>query len=164
MDQLRKRSRGLARPPVSKGAGLIDQAQRLLEAIELQEKAFEQYQAGREFIGQAPNDGEANWNIGFYLCHFRRDWEEGLPFLAKGGRTGVRDTSRQELDAGQSPLPDEKKTIADMWWKLEADASLTIQERELAKSRATILYREVMPQLTDPLDRAIVARRLADAE
>lgn len=162
--KLRKRAGGLARPPAAKGTGLIDEADSHLTMIESRHKAFELYQSGRDVIGRSPDDGEANWNVGFYMCHFRSDWEHGLPFLAKGNRKGVRDISHQELSAGQGTLPGANMKIADSWWKLEADAALTREERQLAKSRAKMLYREVMPHLVDPLDRSLVERRLADAE
>jgi hypothetical protein len=89
-----------------------------------------------------------------YLCLFRGNWDEGLPFLAKGNDRALRAQALSDL-AKPSELAG-RLAVADGWWE-QADA-FKVRQVNLLK-RAKLWYERAAPAADGP-DRAHMLDRL----
>ena len=69
-----------------------------------------------ETLEKSPDDPEANLEVGEYACLVKGDWEEGLPFLAKGPDGPLTALARKDLAGAEAP--DAQAALGDAWWEL----------------------------------------------
>ncbi len=70
-------------------------------------KEVEEYRGARdraklalEKLAKLPDDPGANLAVGSYLCFYQRDWEKGLPMLAKGEDAKLKGAAVADLGGG----------------------------------------------------------------
>ena len=94
------------------GRVVTDELKRLRSLAAAKSRAAEAAQRLKE----EPDDPQANYELGAYLCFHRDDWHNGLPLLARGGDEAFRDLAARELaDAG---TVDERIELAERWMSL----------------------------------------------
>ncbi len=128
------------------------------EIVELQ-KQFEIVKQARETLKDSPDDPAANGVAGRFACFVKRDWEEGVPLLAKSNQPLLQAAAKAEQAA-----PTDAKSLtelADLWW--------TAAEKEiggtklLIQKHAASFYEKALPQVSG-LAEVKVKKRLDEVE
>jgi hypothetical protein len=105
--------------------GLVQARTSELKLIETESMRAKSAQAT---LVKHPDDPEANYVAGRFLCLALEDWSSGLPDLAKGSNAACRQAALAEL---ARPEEAEKQTaLGDLWWDLAA--------KETGRSKAAI--------------------------
>lgn len=113
--------------------------------------------AARDKLKQTPDDPAAQLTLGRHLCLQQRDWEAGLPHLAKGGDNDLGRVARRDLKRPADPA--QEVELADEWWNLaqqnkgRANTSLLL--------RAAHWYRQALTK-ANGLPKVQAERRLAE--
>lgn len=68
-------------------------------------------------LKQLPNDGPANLLLGMHYCFAEDDWQQGLPYLAKGDDEDLARLANLELDNPPQSTAEEIQ-MGDAWWQL----------------------------------------------
>jgi hypothetical protein len=77
------------------------------------------YQDARHTLQTAPDDPEANFIAGRWLCLEKDAWNGGLVFLAKGGDHPLAEAAREDRGVSSGPAsPEVSLKIADRWFEL----------------------------------------------
>jgi hypothetical protein len=92
-----------------------------------------------------PGDAAAKLAVGRYYCFAKRDWEHGLPYLARGSDPALADLANLELR--QSSSPDSWLKLADGWRQLAAKEDATAKEP--ARRKAYGWYKKAYPEVSD---------------
>jgi hypothetical protein len=130
--------------------------------IKRQREEFAQAEKARAALAGSPADAEANLVLGRWYCFYKRDWDQGLPYLARSSEKPLADLARRDLAGAASPQA--KAELGDAWWEQgqRADA----RQKDLAaarfRGRAAHWYRQAVADLTG-LTREKVQQRLAEA-
>ena len=104
------------------------------------------------------NDTAANFELGRYYCLVKKDWDAGLPLLAKNGK-GPLSTAAARV-VSQPSETDAQVALANAWWEL-ADAERDGPLGVLMQQAAAHWYEQAMPRLAgNDLDK--VEQRLLD--
>lgn len=92
----------------------------------------------RAKLADSPDDPQANLELGQLLCFTARNWQEGLPYLAKGADGALATIAKAEAKAGDSPEPRIAVSLADGWlsWSQGQKGSF----RAVAEQRALDHY------------------------
>jgi len=106
-----------------------------------------------------PDDPEANRIRGKYLCFVRRDWEAGLPMLAKGDDAGLKKLAQRELKSPTNPK--EMVDLADAWYDAALKSTRDATQQTGMAVRAVSWYREAEPSLKG-LYKTKVEKQLAE--
>src|SRR5207244_3079966 len=69
----------------------------------------------KEKLKISPSDPAANLAWGRFVCFYRRDWQQGLPLLAKGGDKRWAPVAQKELD--RPTTADGLLTLGDDWFQ-----------------------------------------------
>ncbi len=93
----------------------------------------------------APEDAAANLAVGRYHALARGNWPRGLPLLARGSDTNLRDAARRDLARPADPPAQIK--LAEMWQRLAQGPARTRAELLL---RAAHWYQEARLNLEGP--------------
>ena len=125
--------------------------------IELLKTRFAAVQEALDAIGSDPSDGGASIVVGQWYCFTKKDWDKGLPMLAKGNRDDLAKLARQDLAA-----PNDAKqqiALADAWWNLgEAESPAN---KSAIQGRARHWYEQAVDK-TSGLDKARIQKRLKE--
>ncbi len=107
------------------------------------QRAFQEYKAAWALMQDDPAQPAANLTAGRYLCLVKGDWENGVPMLALGSDTALKNVSLMELRGAKSA--EQQAAIGDAWW----DAAETRQgdERDTLRLRAGLWYRQAESKL-----------------
>lgn len=103
----------------------------------------------------APEDPEANFGWGSFLCLVKADWESGLPFLSKGGERKAAEAARKDL-ACDPKDPAAAAACGDAWWAL-AKGEKGARQRSVY-ARGARWYRLALPGCGKDLAKAILPR------
>jgi hypothetical protein len=112
-----------------------------------------------EKLRTSPNDPAVNLSVGKYLCFTKRDWEEGLPRLAKGSDPGLKNAALQEI--ANPSTPDAIAIVGDAWWTLAAKQTVP-SSRAAVADHAAGLYKRAIDGLAG-LRHELIAKRLTEA-
>jgi hypothetical protein len=107
-------------------------------------------------LARNPGDPEANLTVGKFDCFTKRDWEKGLPLLARGSDAGLKAAAVKE--AAGPGTADDRLELADLWWQLAEERPGNSQEA--MRLRARKWYQEAVADLSG-LGRASAEKRLA---
>ncbi|MFO0844170.1 MAG: prenyltransferase/squalene oxidase repeat-containing protein [Gemmataceae bacterium] len=107
------------------------------------ENSYREVAAAREKLKAAPDDAPANLAVGRHLCLFHGRWDEGLPYLGKGGDAEPARLARQDL----TPPADVKAqlAVADAWSRMTEDH--TERPRRHLYERALAWYDVARPNV-----------------
>ncbi len=124
--------------------GLVEEARKAFKAIQRTIASLENN-----------DDPAANLAVGRYYCLVRNEWPQGLPLLAKGS-----DSRLKQLAAAELRLPTiaaDQLELADGWWQLGAEDS-TYQK--VLRLRAVYWYQRAVKQLPQGLWKVKAEMRL----
>ncbi len=101
-----------------------------------------------------PNDASAAGVLGRYYCFVKRDWEAGLPLLARSDDLVLKGPAQSDLNNPREP--DRQLALADQWWDLAQRRGDETKNSML--DRAAYWYVQALPRLQEP-DRSRVLVR-----
>ena len=105
----------LAEANKSRDKGTIQQVRSAGKNLQSAEKAFVDAEAAFKTLKENPEDPDANAVVGKYTCFVKGEWDTGLPMLAKGSDTTLKDLAVTDL---QKPVnPEERVALADAWYE-----------------------------------------------
>lgn len=105
------------------------------------QKASGTYRSAMKTLEQRPEDGAASLQAGRFLCFHKRDWEKGIPHLARGSDAALRSVA--ELELRNPSDPETTAALGDVWWGLGAKAGTM---KPSYQDRAMFWYRKAWPQ------------------
>jgi len=122
-------------------------------------KAYQAVSSARQVLAASPDDPDANYTLGVYLCLVKHRWDEGRPMLAKGSNLRLKVLANEEL---RTDLDTRSMTqLADEYWAL-ADTESSLFKRGL-HMRAVYWYQLALPRLANSLTKVQTERRIAEA-
>jgi hypothetical protein len=111
-----------------------------------------------EKLKTSPDDAAANLELGRFLCFWRGDWGNGLPFLAKGSDGDLKALAQEDLAAGiDVPM---QFAVANAWWTYSS--RLDGPPKAFARDRAAEIYVKIVAKLEQP-NRGVAQNRIAQA-
>jgi len=136
---------------------LKELATRQMSALDAATHARQRYQQAIDTLQSRPRDGDAQRDVGHYLCFVRADWPAGLQHLAKSSdeqlkELAVRDLAKPHDASAQFQL-------AEAW--RQAAESGSVLKRDGCLASAVYWYEVAMPGLSE-LQR-LKAKRELDA-
>jgi hypothetical protein len=107
-----------------------------LRAIEIEDakKQWDFVQLAAKRLETEPDNPKANLAYGKFLCLTQRDWDKGLPHLAKSDDATLQATAI--LDLSQPSEADKQASVADGWWTAAESASGKEKESLLARAHS----------------------------
>ncbi len=107
-------------------------------------------------LEKSPDDPAANLTLGRWYCLYKRDWDRGLPLMAKGPDGPFKKLAQQELAVDLTLKP--QLDLADGWWDIgQKESGLP---RDSACLHAGEIYRLQLPNLQSGLKKTSVEQRL----
>ncbi|MEX2215477.1 MAG: hypothetical protein WD768_15190 [Phycisphaeraceae bacterium] len=107
-------------------------------------RRFKLIEAQGKVLVDSPDDAAANVAVGKYLCFVKGDWNAGLPHLAKGSETALRQASQKELANPGDALS--KNALANAWWDA-ARATIDTEQKLALQMHASGWYEKALPEL-----------------
>lgn len=108
----------------------------------------------------APEDPQANHQVGVYRAFVKGDWTAGLPMLAKSPVAPVAQAA--QLDLKKPKTAKEQKAVGDAWWALADQPRLKDHKLRLWE-RAGHWYRPAAGKLSS-LAKVTVEKRLKELD
>ncbi len=124
--------------------GFARQVRQRVAEIEDLARNYEKLKAATALLDKAPDDPEANFAVGSYLCFAKGRWDEGVPMLALGKDPALKAITIKELDGVKTAQA--RLALADQWRDL-AEAQPAAVKKPM-RERAVFWYRESLPSLT----------------
>jgi len=121
---------------------------------------FEKAKPAADRLKQWPDDAQANTVMGDYICIARKDWDTGLPMIAKGADMSFGILAEKDLQCPDDRSRDQY-VMAEAWWAW-AEKTTDPDRRAGYRTRAAFWYRRALPEL-DGLDKATAQQRIAIA-
>ncbi len=113
----------------------------------------------RERLKRDGEDAEACARVGRFLCLYKGDWNGGLPLIAKGAESGLKNLAREDLAASGDAR--RRLAVGDGWWELGQNQPW-LARRHL-QERAAWWYRQLPGELNG-IHRSIVDKRIEAVE
>ncbi len=140
----------------AKLGGLVARASEIGAWLDAFRKSSAAAVVARKVLEATPDDPAANEAVGRFLAFGRGRWEEGLPYLAKGGSGPLAELAANALAPGEGVA--ERQALTDAWWDLA-------QKEKDPLARARMLARAATAYDAAPADAAaeratLVKRRL----
>lgn len=127
--------------------------------IERQKVRYAAVQKALQTLTEQPDDADAHKTVGLWYCLTKRQWEKGLPYLAKSGDKRWAEAAQLELAGATDPK--ELVALADQWWQV-AERETVKAQRSAVEAHAVSLYEKALPKLAG-LEKTRVEKRIADA-
>jgi hypothetical protein len=108
-------------------------------------------------LADHPDDPQFNLVVGKYYCFGKRNWDRGLPLLAKGGQATLKTLAEAEKTDPASAA--QMLALGDQWY--EAARAVTPDIRRFVQARAAYWYQRALPELSG-LTKAKTEQRLAE--
>lgn len=134
---------------------LVRQITKKTDALEDLASAYRAIQYLFAILRDNPHDPRANLVVGRFYCFHKRDWDKGIPLLARGSDPVLSALAQRELKAGASA--DNMIEVADRWFE--------VADRQAGERKAAVLvraahwYNKALPMLSG-LTKQRVERRL----
>jgi regulation of enolase protein 1 (concanavalin A-like superfamily) len=128
----------------SRDVAVVRMADRVLRRAENVKKEHAALQAERKTLADKPDHPKANLAVGKFHCVSRGDWQEGLPFLARGGDAALKEMAEKDLaspDDGEA-----QKALGDGWSRRAGSVNSTAA-RTAYQRRAHYWYQLAALQL-----------------
>ena len=150
----------LVRAAGAQDHSIVAAVQERLPAVQAaQRNCFDRVAPSFEKLKQAPDDPAANLAVGRFLCFSKGEWERGLPMLAKGSDSTLKQLAL--LDLSHPGKNEDVMRLADGWW--EVGSKEPFATRYGIRQRAAASYKTVVESATG-LRKALLERRIAEAE
>jgi hypothetical protein len=158
---------GLAKKLLGLGQGVARKTRNQAALAQFKD-AFLELKAGEKAAGELetvktkyeadPNDQQAAAALGRHYCFVVRDWQRGLPLLARGADQELGQLAAADLRAAANVRA--RVSAADAWltWAQKQKGQL----RDAGSARAVELYSEARPKL-DGLERTRVEKKIQEA-
>ncbi|HEV7226666.1 MAG TPA: SUMF1/EgtB/PvdO family nonheme iron enzyme [Pirellulales bacterium] len=136
---------GVAASKLRRGSGELAELRKELaakrkeldKAKRLREHEQAAYDDAVKTLETKPDDPAANEAVGKHLAFDRRDWAQGLKYLAKAGDGDLRNAARADRAGADSSA--RMTALGDLWWTL-GEAAESPRDRLGYKSRAVFWY------------------------
>jgi hypothetical protein len=128
----------------SKDISAVKNATAKLNEATAAREGFKKSAEARATLKKNPDDPESNRIVGLFLCLTKKDWDKGLPLLAKGDAPALKKAAELDLE-GKNQV-----AIGDAWNAIKG-----------GQSRALYWYRKALPDLSG-FKRARVAKLVKD--
>ena len=115
-------------------------------------RAFKKIQDDLETLEIDPQNAVANTEVGMFYCEEKRDFERGLPYLAKSSSRKIQELAKLEMQLSK-PSAEQQLAVANRWWDLGSDEKL-----DSFKSMATYHYQQIVEGLEEPLKTTVQNR------
>ncbi len=147
---------GVARK--SRNNGVIAQFKEAYTELRVVEKAAQDLKSLQAKYQANPTDRQASLDLGRHYCFIRKEWNLGLPLLAKGDDPELAQLATADL--ATSNAPGATVAAADAWLQWAQKQKGTT--RDAASGHAVDLYAAVRTKL-DGLERTRVEKRIQEA-
>lgn len=117
-------------------------------------QAFAEIQDAWATLKQLPVDPDANLAVGRYYCLIKGNWNRGLPMLALGSDSDLKELAVKELEGATDAAG--QVALGDGWWDL-AGASEGVAQKQL-QGRAAHWYRKALPALSGLVKDKVAGR------
>ncbi|MGI9473900.1 MAG: hypothetical protein ACR2NZ_20320 [Rubripirellula sp.] len=111
-------------------------------------------------LEENPDDPTANLEVGSFWCFTERNWQTGLPHLAKSDDEGLRKAA--ELELAKAKDFQAQNRIADQWWSYAQSTDDPSRKAEVQIHAATY-YQQALASLTG-LQKVKASSRLKEAQ
>ena len=129
---------------IARESALADEAGRRLKSIPTLKRMHQAAATAEVTLSVDPDDPEANLVVGRYACFAKNDWPRGLPFLAKGSDSVLKEAASKELEGTGDSTAQVK--IAESW--LAVAKKKRGNEKTACQSRALHWFQEALPKLS----------------
>ncbi len=136
---------------------LVVRVQKRTRELEPVRKQLEALRPAAERLRVNPNDPEANLTLGRYYCLARGKWDRGLPLLALGADSALKDLARRDLAKPEKAA--DRAAVADDWWAVSEQVREPAAKKHL-QERAALWYLQAVAGLQGAV-RARAEKRLA---
>jgi hypothetical protein len=143
----------------AENADLLKRLVRRSREIQKIVRGLEAVRPQREALAKDPKDPAANLAVGQHYAFVERNWDDGLPLLARGSDAALKAAAGKDLAAPADAAG--MLQIGDRWWDLAEAAEGEAQEA--LRTRALHWYKEAqaLPDLAG-LERKRIEKRLHD--
>ncbi len=143
----------------SAGRPFRGEARERRREVEAIQGRWKEVQTARVALQSNPNDETANTIVGRWHCLVCDEWDQGLPYLAKGSEPELKALAERELQ-GEPEDAKAQVALADAWWDFakapdREDASVWL-------GHSAYWYERAHPELDSALVKAKVEKRLAE--
>lgn len=128
--------------------------------IHLLQPIFASVKKAQESLDKNPADAEANLLCGRWRCFYKRDWDAGLPLLAKGNDEKLKSLAVEELNPKVPANVEWDVQLAEAWWDLGQKESGIA--RDSLRLHAGEIYQAALPDVTSVLKQAAIEKRLKE--
>jgi len=142
----------------STDSAALTRATETLKGIKEAQANFAEATRSLDVLAVKPEDPQANLAYGKYHCLNKGDWNEGLPYVAKGADADWKSLAEKELKAPAEA--DKQAAVGDGWWDLSLKQSSSLA-RERMKQHACFWYRQCVDKVTG-LEKLRVDKCLAE--
>jgi len=158
----RKRT-GRQAPDAGDDTGLLALAVDKQKELKDHRRWSQAYDEAVETLRTLPDDPAANVTVGRYRCFVKGEWEEGLAALRLGDSEKLRAVAADEAELRRSEQRTTERVmaVANAWWKVSEGSGMQPRESRAIKRHAAALYEEAQPTVEDPVDQALIRKRLA---
>ncbi|MCE9591237.1 MAG: hypothetical protein K8S99_12010 [Planctomycetes bacterium] len=139
----------------SKDAGLQQRAAVRVKDLVMIQRSYSAAQSARTRLQEDPLDPAANLTMGRFYCLVKGDWQKGLPLLAQGGDTALKQASEKDMAAPKDAI--QQAMVGDAWWDITGKEPPAF--KRAIQTRSAYWYRKAAPELTG-LAKARVEQRL----
>jgi hypothetical protein len=112
--------------------------------VDLLATEFEKANEARNSLANEPGNAEANFQVGKFYCFLKGDWDNGLPYLARGNIEKVKALAASDLRNPTDALA--RFQLARDWSEL-ADSYLKSLAQQQIQVRAAYWYQQALPRL-----------------
>lgn len=138
-------------------AGLSQRVREYDLRVHAARREYQSIIAAANKLRAKPDDAEANLLVGRYLCFMQGHWDEGLPMLAHGSDSKLKEIASRDVDGPDTP--EAMADLADAYWDLP-DTRQTPQRA--SHQRAAHWYEQAVSKLKEP--RKTMAQQRIDAQ
>jgi hypothetical protein len=133
--------------------------------VEAMRLAYAHVKPAEMTLKTVPDNPKASETVGRYVCLVKKDWDAGLPLIAKGADPALVALAERDLTCPED-RPGAQFDLADAWWAWGErsgswDDELHVDARGRYRERAVYWYRQALPAL-DGLERATADRRITE--
>ncbi|GAB4140861.1 MAG: hypothetical protein Tsb009_10420 [Planctomycetaceae bacterium] len=130
----------------SRNSDLARQAMQLRTEIITVKDWFQEAAKARRTLDQNPNDPQANFIQGQFLCFIKQDWKSGLALLVKSENSELQKIAAQDF---ASPTGEQERlALADAWHQLADSKEWDDFQKSQFRKRAGYWYQKALPKLT----------------